>query len=66
MTNDIIYAVALILQQIDASTLQIMTEPVKMAMDECVKMAVAINMDDTHPFIMTCTPFAEAVVEAVQ
>lgn len=59
METEIVYAVALILEQTD-TTFQLMTEPVKMAMERCIEMAKEINMDTTHPFLMVCAPFTEA------
>lgn len=64
--SDLIYAIGLLLQQTDATTFQLMTEPVKMVMEECIAMAAQLNMDNSHPFILTCTPFVEATTEVVQ
>lgn len=61
METEIIYAVALILEQ--ANTMfHLVTEPVKMTMDQCVEMAKQINEDTTIPYIMTCTPFVEQAI----
>lgn len=62
MTTDILYAVALVMEQIDATHFTLITEAVKMTMDECLKQAVLINIDNTHPYIMSCTPFIEQAV----
>lgn len=62
METEIVYAIALLLQQVGETAFQLMTEPVKMTMEKCIELATTINMDNTHPFIMTCTPFAEEAV----
>ncbi len=62
METEIVYVVALILEQVSQAGFILMTEPVKMALDQCIEMATAINMDNTHPYIMTCTPFTEAAI----
>lgn len=62
METEIVYAVALILQQVSETVFQLMSEPVKMAMDQCIEMATTVNMDNTHPYIMTCTPFTEPAI----
>lgn len=62
METEIIYALSLLLQQVSETSFQLMTEPVKMTMEACIEMAKSINMDATHPFIMTCTPFTEAAI----
>lgn len=61
MENELIYAVALLLEQAD-TIFHLVAEPVKMTMEQCVEMAKTINEDTTIPYIMTCTPFVEPVI----
>lgn len=60
METEIVYVVGIILQQVSETAFQIMTEPVKMAVEECINMAKEINMDNSHPYVMACLPFTEA------
>ncbi len=62
METEIVYAIALIFQQVSETAFQLMTEPVKMTVEKCIEMATAINMDNTHPYLMTCVPFTEAAI----
>lgn len=62
METEIIYAIALLMQQVSETTFQLMTEPVKMTMEKCIEMAAVINMDNTHPYLMTCAPFTESAI----
>lgn len=62
METEIVYAVALILQQVSETAFQLMTEPVKMAMDQCLEMAKEMNMDNSHPYVMACLPFTEPTI----
>lgn len=59
METDIIYAFALILEQVSETSFTLIMEPVKMALEECIKSAAIVNMDTSHQYIMTCTPFVE-------
>lgn len=59
MQNEILQAVAIILEQIDAGTFKTVMEATQMTLEECIKQSIPINMDTTHNYIMTCTPFVE-------
>ena len=61
MTTDLIYAIVLIMEQVGPTTFTLVTDTVKMTMEECLKQAVLVNIDTTHPYIMTCTPFTEQI-----
>lgn len=59
METDILYALALIFEQVSATGFILVTEPVKMTIEKCVEIATQINMDTSHQYVMTCTPFIE-------
>lgn len=62
METEIIYALGLLMEQVSDTSFTLLSEPVKMVLEECIKAAAAINMDNTHPYLLTCTPFVETVL----
>ena len=62
MTTDILQAVAMVLEQMDNGTFKTIMEATQMTLEECIKQSIPINMDTSHPYIMTCTPFVGNVV----
>lgn len=62
METEIVYVMALILEQVSQTGFALMTEPVKMTIEKCIEMATQVNMDMSHPYIMTCTPFTEPAI----
>lgn len=62
METEIVYVMALILEQVSQAGFVLITEPVKMTIEKCIEMATQVNMDMSHPYIMTCTPFTEEVL----
>lgn len=52
---------AILMQVVGPDTLQIISEPVKMLIEECLKEAALLNADPSHPFMMFCAPDVNVV-----
>jgi hypothetical protein len=52
---------AILMQVVGPDTLQIVSEPIKMLIEECLKEAALLNADSSHPFMLLCAPDVNAV-----